>query len=92
MLYIATKASVLQYDFSVLMCFQALCLHIIRSDPQVRWEYFVFFLFRNFVFPRKLSEHFVFLSIKPQLFVVILPCLQELVCFFWSEQVFQMLC
>ena len=34
-LYIATKASVLQYDFSVLMCFQALCLHIIRSDLQV---------------------------------------------------------
>ena len=24
-LYIATKASVLQYDFSVLMCFQAVC-------------------------------------------------------------------
>ena len=79
------------YDLSVLVCFQAVCLQIIRSDPQVRWEYCVFFLFKNFVFPRKLSEHFVFLSIKPQLFVVILPCLQERVCFFWLEQVFQML-
>ena len=36
MLYIATKASVLQYDFSVLMCFQAVCcilfVPILRFD------------------------------------------------------------
>ena len=33
-------------------------------------------------FPTKLAEHFVFLSLKPQPFVFILPCLRELVCFF----------
>ena len=32
-LYIAAKKIVLQYDFSVLVYFQAVCLQIIRSDP-----------------------------------------------------------
>ena len=46
-LYIAAKTIVLQYDFSVLMCFQAVCLQIICSDPQGWWEYCVFFVVRN---------------------------------------------
>ena len=41
------------------MCFQAVCklfVPILRVDGSI-----VFFLFKNFVFPRKLSEHFVFI-------------------------------
>ena len=63
-------------DFTGLMCFQAVCLEIIRSDPQgvlhvsLIWE-----------FSTKLAEHFVFFSVKPQPFLFILPCLQELACF-----------
>ena len=63
-------------DFTGLMCFQAVCLEIIRSDPQgvlhvsLIWE-----------FSAKLAEHFVFFSVKPQSFLFILPCLQELACF-----------
>ena len=63
-------------DFTGLMCFQAVCLEIIRSDPQgvlhvsLVWE-----------FSTKLAEHFVFFSVKPQPFLFILPCLQELACF-----------
>ena len=39
----------------------------------------------------KLAEHFVFLSVKPQPFVFILPCLLELM-FSFGQRCFQMLC
>ena len=39
----------------------------------------------------KLAEHFVFLSVKPQPFVFILPCLLELT-FSFGQRCFQMLC
>ena len=75
---------VLRWPHDTCMCFQAVCLEIIWSDPQ---EYCKFSLFGNslqnsqnilFPLPSKLS-HFYFPSME--------TCM-----FFWSKQVFQMLC
>ena len=63
-------------DFTGLMCFQAVCLEIIRSDPQG-----VLHVSLICEFSTKLVEHFVFFSVKPQPFLFILPCLLELACF-----------
>ena len=64
-------------DFTGLMSrFQAVCLDVIRSDPQG-----VLHVSPIREFSTKLSEHFVFFSVKPQPFLSLLPCLLELACF-----------
>ena len=61
------------------MCFQAVCLEIICSDPR---EYC----------SSNLAEHFVFPSFKPQPFVFSFHASWLTCMFFWSKQVFHMLC
>ena len=63
-------------DFTGLVCFQVVCLEIIRLDRQG-----VLHVSPIREFSTKLAEHFVFFSVKPQPFLFILPCLQELACF-----------
>ena len=69
------------------MCFQAVCLEIICSDPR---EYCKFFLFGNSL---QISQNILF-SLPSNLSHLHFPSMPpgNLHVFFWLKQVFQMLC
>ena len=64
---------------------QVVCLEIIRSNPQGVYLH----IFPIWEFSTKLAKHFDFLSIKPQPFLFILPCLLVLACFFGQRRCFR---
>ena len=82
----AAKTSVLQYVlyWPYVLSIQVVCLEIIRSNPQG-----VLHVFPIREFSTKCAEHFDFLSIKPQSFVFILPCLLVFACFFGQSRCFR---
>ena len=78
---------VLCWPHDTCMCFQAVCLEIICSDPR---EYCKFFLFGNSL---EISQNILF-SLPSNLIHLYFPSMPpgNLHVFFWSKQVFQMLC